>query len=69
MPLLLRHLMPLIVIGAFFLFSLICTLAVISLLGRAFGARPREIARGPLIEGEAKEVGEAATPPEAPTGR
>ncbi|WP_374448594.1 hypothetical protein [Stella sp.] len=56
MPLLLRHLMPLIVIGAFFLFSLLCTLAVIAALGRMFGRRPTEIGRGPVIEGEATQV-------------
>ena len=66
MPLLLRHLMPLIVIGAFFIFALIFTLTVISLLGRAFSQRPREIARGPLIEGEAREVGEAAPASDKP---
>lgn len=72
MPLLLRHLMPLIVIGAFLLFSVICTLAMISLLGRSFSQRPREIARGPLIEGEARdadkalEAGEAAPASDKP---
>ena len=56
MPLLLRHLMPLIVIGDFFLFSLLCTLTVITLIGRMFGRQPPRVARGPVIEGEATQV-------------
>lgn len=56
MPLLLRHLMPLIVIGSFFLFSLLCTLTLVTLLGRMFGRQPPRVGRGPVIEGEATEV-------------
>ncbi|BBK36281.1 hypothetical protein STAQ_13590 [Allostella sp. ATCC 35155] len=72
MPLLLRHLMPLIVIGAFLVFSVICTLVMISLLGRSFSQRPREVARGPLIEGEARETdtaGESVSASETPGAR
>ncbi len=56
MPLMLRHLMPLIVIGAFFLFSLLCTLALITLLGRMFGRPAARLPRGPVIEGEARTI-------------
>ncbi len=57
MPHLLRHLLPLLIIGAMLLVSLLFTLTLIALLGRIF-RRPevRSRAGGPVIEGTATEV-------------
>lgn len=63
MPLLLRHLMPLIVIGVFFIFSVVCTLLLLTVIGRMFGRQPKALRRGPVIEGQATEVREPAILP------
>jgi hypothetical protein len=60
MPLLLRHLMPLIVIAGLFVFSLLFVLTLLTLFGRLF-RRPDPVPhRGPTLEGTAKVVEDAS---------
>lgn len=63
MPLLLRHLMPLIVIASLFAISMIFVFATLAVFGRMFRRPERELARGPLIEGVASEVRDAPDRP------
>ncbi|BBK31031.1 hypothetical protein EDC65_1528 [Stella humosa] len=56
MPLVLRHLMPLIVIGTLFVISLVFTLVLLSALGLLFARKRDRLARGPVIEGNAAVI-------------
>ncbi|MCC7273758.1 MAG: hypothetical protein IT561_13895 [Alphaproteobacteria bacterium] len=56
MPPLVRHLMPLIVIGALLLFSVACALAIVFAIGRLFGRRVPPTPAGPVIEGSYSEL-------------
>lgn len=56
MPLLLRHLMPLIIIGAMLMISLAFTFGMIAFLSRFFRRPEREPLRGPVIDGTATEI-------------
>lgn len=68
MPLLLRHLMPLIVIASLFVFSISVVLAILAFFARLF-RRPEATTRpmGPIVEGTARTVedGSAASRPGA----